>query len=114
MLKGSTYVFTDVMTNEGRGYNRTLGVFTAPVAGRYIFAVQMCPLRYKLASYALAVDGQPIARTHYIDAHDWTCSTLEALVALSVGSKVTVQSQGVGNAIGEGRLRWNTFFGMLI
>ncbi|XP_055883593.1 uncharacterized protein LOC106068713 [Biomphalaria glabrata] len=37
IVSGDTIVFTDVMLNDGQGYNETTGIFTAPVAGLYAF-----------------------------------------------------------------------------
>jgi len=36
---GQTIVFDQVDTNLGGGYNGTTGVFTAPVAGAYVFSL---------------------------------------------------------------------------
>lgn len=34
---GEVLVFSDVITNEGQGYNDTTGIFTAPKGGLYAF-----------------------------------------------------------------------------
>ena len=48
---GQTIVFNQVDTNLGGGYSNTTGVFTAPVAGTYVFSLTFY-MYYPSSSYA--------------------------------------------------------------
>ena len=38
---GQTVIYDEVLTNEGNGYDDKTGVFTCPLAGTYIFVVDV-------------------------------------------------------------------------
>ena len=44
------------MRNYGNGYDFNTGIFQAPVAGSYIFTVQLCPLVNRYIVYNIMVD----------------------------------------------------------
>jgi len=91
-------VFDKVDTNLGGGYNGTTGVFTAPAAGQYQFAVKYMML-YLNSSYAYSgevhllkngnITLRLFADTHRQEGNYDTASGL-TVMGLNKGDKVSV------------------------
>ncbi|XP_060551111.1 heavy metal-binding protein HIP-like [Ruditapes philippinarum] len=71
-----TIVFPDVLLNEGGGYDKITGMFTAPVTGLYYFSVHIC---HEAAKFVVAA----IVHGHTRVAVTSEYETLKELVARS-------------------------------
>lgn len=108
----STLKFDTVFINIGNGYDSHTGVFTAPVAGLYIFSLTaMSTNRGAPLSLALKKNGATLATTWgqgREDPSDQDSRTLPT--SLAKGDKVWI-AQFLGNGV-RGSW-WTTFTGFL-
>jgi len=111
---GQVLVFTELMRNYGYGYDINTGIFQAPVAGNYIFTVQLCPQVNIYLVYNIIVDGKADTVHSHIDRHVEVCSTSDTIVLLKAGSRVWVEMVNSGSQILEDHHRSQYFAGVLI
>ena len=85
-------IFGTVELNEGKGYNPSNGIFTAPASGMYVFDWTTLTQRGKLAHTSLVVNGKSKSWNHCDDITSKTylsCSKM-AVVKLKEGDKVWI------------------------
>jgi len=102
------------MRNYGNGYDFNTGIFQAPVAGSYIFTVQLCPLVNRYIVYNIMVDGKADTLHSHVDSKVKVCSTSDTIVLLKAGSRVWVEILNGGAEILEDGHRSQYFAGVLI
>ncbi|XP_062590531.1 multimerin-2-like [Saccostrea cucullata] len=68
-----TLVFPSVITNEGNGYNPSNGIFTAPIAGMYVFFVNIQSYQNKNIYVDIVLNGSTKVRTmaYGTNGHDY-------------------------------------------
>ena len=109
-----TIVYNAVTTNTGNAYDKLSGIFTAPVAGTYVFFTNCMSVDASSEESYILVDGSSVASCYSITPSGSTTEQGGTLttVHLSPGQKVWVQIlQGAENVRGH---RWNTFSGFLV
>ena len=110
-------VFQNIITNEGSGYDKSTGIFTAPVDGVYYFTVHVCAANSKYSPIGIVLDGTFIAKSIQYDTDTWTCGSAGAIVTMTSGSQVLVAStSGNSNFVLyiDNTYIMNTFSGVLI
>ena len=111
-------VFQNIITNEGSGYDKSRGIFTAPVDGVYYFTVHVCAANKKYSPIGIVLDGTLIAKSIQYDTDSWTCGSTGAIVTMTSGKQVWVASTGGGSTAhvlySSDSLIMNTFSGVLI
>ncbi|KAH3807238.1 hypothetical protein DPMN_135573 [Dreissena polymorpha] len=112
---GQDVVFTRVEVNEGQGYNKVTGKFTASVAGLYHFAVHYCTQDNKWVYLEIVHNGKSLqSSAHYGAASAYQCSSLQAYVVIVMGDTVWVRTTATSHLFQSGSLYTNTFSGVLI
>ena len=98
----------------GGGYNTDSGVFTAPVAGTYLFLVSVCPKNGdKTAEVEIIVDHEPFGYVCSDSAADIAnSSTGHCVVALEKDQKVWLRTFPDPSSFQDSRS--NCFSGMLL
>ena len=110
-------VFQNIITNEGSGYDKSTGIFTAPVGGVYYFTVHVCVANRKHSPVGIVLDGTFIAKSIQYDTDSWTCGSAGAIVTMTSGKQVWVAStDGSTNYVlySSTTFLMNTFSGILI
>ncbi|KAL4232021.1 Elastin microfibril interfacer [Mactra antiquata] len=121
---GDTIIFTNVMVNNGGGYDSNTGVFTAPINGTYIFTVHICLHNDKMFHYSIVQDNLiHTSGRFYGDKKFNSCHTADALMRMSVGQRVWLMCTFNGgsnyyrNVLYEFSSStynsWNTFSGLI-
>ncbi|XP_053374223.1 collagen alpha-2(VIII) chain-like [Mercenaria mercenaria] len=110
---GETLVFTTAPLNDGNGYNISTGVFTAPIAGTYIFSLQLCVPAGKNTYYAIMVGTEEVKRGRFIDNDFHTCYSSDTFVVLKSNENVYVKSI-YQSYLATNDYLWNTFSGILV
>jgi hypothetical protein len=110
-------VFKSIITNEGSGYDTSTGIFTAPVAGLYQFAVHLCTPISHYTYVGIVHAGNVIVKdyTHGV-GNNALCSSVGGAVRVESGEQIWVQALSYGSDRGlkDDTHRMNTFFGILI
>ena len=115
--KKEVLVFQNIITNEGSGYDKSTGIFTAPVEGVYNFIVHVCAENKKYSTIGLVLDGAFIAKSVQYDADQWACGSVGSIVTMKSGKQVWVASTGGSTSYvlrRENTYFMNTFSGVLI
>jgi hypothetical protein len=100
--------------NEGHGYNKTTGYFTAPVTGVYQFTAHTCNYFNKAIIVEIVHNGKVIAVTTNWDNYRNTCSSVSALAMVAAGDLVSIKSaHGDGHMVANHH-RWPSFNGVLL
>ncbi|XP_045198943.2 heavy metal-binding protein HIP-like [Mercenaria mercenaria] len=112
-ISGQTFIYKRTILNEGNGYDKTSGIFTAPVKGTYLFTVQFCTPRSDGVGYAIMSDNEEIKRGYIYDSDASSCHSSDAFAVLSKGGRVWIKC--TANVVPlHGGNYWNTFSGALI
>ena len=112
---GDTIFFQEIVQNEGKGYNKNTGIFTAPVTGTYLFTVQVCLYSNKRLSVSIVANGTAITAGHFGDK-DWNAichlTDGQAFVQAEEEVKVLVTYANPGSVIypDQKDTRWTFFF----
>ncbi|XP_060596402.1 cerebellin-3-like, partial [Ruditapes philippinarum] len=81
-------IFEKTITNEGRGYDTSTGLFTTPVGGLYQFVVHTCAGKNRYTYLGLVLEGSVIsADSNYGDASNG-CNNFGAIIRVRSGEKV--------------------------
>lgn len=112
-------VFTEPLFNHGGHYDNVTGVFTAPVAGNYLFTIQLSLYTGKTMYFSIVVDNERVTNGYFYEQNTYKSNTADAIVVLNKGSRVWVKymrGSTTGSVVIEGNndYRWNTFSGILI
>ncbi|XP_062607182.1 cerebellin-2-like [Saccostrea cucullata] len=100
--------YDNVITNQGNGYDKWTGIFTAPTAGLYVFSCTV--MAYERASMHMGIvqDGRLISTIHS-DISPWNQASETVVLVLKKGDKVWTRAHHVGRI----RENFNTFSGFL-
>ncbi|KAK7461196.1 hypothetical protein BaRGS_00038755 [Batillaria attramentaria] len=104
--------FDHVITNIGSGYNPRTGIFTAPVAGVYVFFLSFMSV-YNQGDVMLVIDkhGEELDTAFANAKTKYDQGSTEVTTHLTVGEKLWVRQQ-LGTAVRGGT--WTIFTGYLI
>lgn len=108
-------VFDSVTTNVGNGYNKADGIFTAPVAGTYVFTWTAYNKVHTHMQTELVVNNVVTGRTwsDAMDHDDVAIASNTVVVTLAVGDVVWIKSNTVHSGTISGALM-TTFSGWMI
>lgn len=108
-------VYPVVAQNDGNGYDRTTGIFTAPVAGLYLFTVQAMVYAGEFYYHAIVKDSNThlVYSAAYEDSGSPTTSSTTAAY-LNIGGKVWVKCLNKGSSKILATSNYNQFLGILI
>ncbi|KAL4225225.1 hypothetical protein ACF0H5_015915 [Mactra antiquata] len=115
-VPGETFIFTNVFSEHGDGYNPITGVFTVPVSGMYWFQVTLC-LRSSGCVFGIIVDGENILLETVYESGGDPCFSYSTVHLLSAGQSVVAKAlSGYSkcNINQDDLYRWNTFYGLLL
>jgi hypothetical protein len=108
-----TIVFPDVLLNEGGGYDKITGIFTAPLAGLYHFSVHICHATAKFMVVAIVHMDTDVAMTTGYENDNSSCSSAMALVKMEIGDRVYVKVAYPSTMYAD-KYRWPSFSGVLL
>ncbi|XP_048753241.2 cerebellin-3-like [Ostrea edulis] len=108
--KGSKVVFETVDLNEGRGYDASSGVFTAPHSGIYVFDWTILSWQGKYAHTSLVINGSNKSWNHCHDvvSKTWLPCSKMTVVKLKQGDKVWI---GVSSGTADIYQQYTSFSG---
>ena len=87
---GEIVVFPTVTYNEGSGYNRVTGKFTAPASGVYAFTKQTCTHNnYALTAFVHNTNNLLASE---ISSTGYSCSSAHVFVQMSRGEQLWVKT----------------------
>lgn len=103
--------------NLGGGYDRFLGIFTAPVTGLYLFTVHVCTYSNVGFYYYIMLDGNAVAKSTKFNTAQYDCSSCSVITQVTSGQRVWIQSSS-GSAsnthLYEDSQRQTSFSGVLL
>ncbi|KAL4226081.1 hypothetical protein ACF0H5_014069 [Mactra antiquata] len=108
-------VFESIIQNEGGGYDKSNGIFTAPVAGVYQYNAQLCANKEGNLEYAIDVGGANIISGEFraaSDSDDEKCISFSAAYLTAKGQEVSVEGHNCPLDAGNDDLLY--FSGVLI
>lgn len=100
--------YDNVITNQGNGYDKWTGIFTAPRAGLYVFSCTVMAYDRRSMHIEIIQDGQLISTIHS-DSSRWNQASETVVLALKKGNKVWTRARRVGQIHGN----FNIFSGFL-
>jgi len=122
---GQTIVFNQVLINDGNGYNKHTGVFTAPITGTYFFTFSIL-VTHTATNVRLVKDGEhlvgavgyssteylPNNSSHRVSDH----SSNSVVVQLNAGQSVWVEAYAFADTEIDGypEFRFVAFSGFLL
>ncbi|XP_060560655.1 heavy metal-binding protein HIP-like [Ruditapes philippinarum] len=111
---GQTFVFPDVLLNEGGGYDKITGMFTAPVTGLFFFSVHICQEVSKYVVAAIVHGHTTVAVTSEYESIGASCSSVMAPVKMTAGERVYVKCPYPSVLRADSSHRWPSFTGVLL
>lgn len=103
-------VFETAQDNYGDGYNTSTGIFTAPVAGLYLFSAQVCPSENDNLRFEIMKGGSELLYGTAYDYYGRDCTSATTFARLEVGEEVWMTLRS--NALADSEA--NYFSGVLI
>ncbi|XP_062591106.1 complement C1q subcomponent subunit B-like [Saccostrea cucullata] len=100
--------YDNVITNQGNGYDKWTGIFTAPTAGLYVFSCTIMAFDRSAIHIEIVQDGRLISTVNS-DISPWNQGSETVVLTLKKGGKVWTRAQHVGKIHGL----YNIFSGFL-
>ncbi|XP_053374022.1 uncharacterized protein LOC123533015 [Mercenaria mercenaria] len=115
---GETMVFSTTHFDVDSSYNNETGIFVAPVAGIYIFNLQLCITSNRYIHFEIDTTKGPILKGRFIDdggSYDG-CQTATTVAELGIKEHVWIESgqSTSGTDLWQYPYIWNSFSGALI
>ncbi|XP_045183918.2 complement C1q-like protein 4 isoform X1 [Mercenaria mercenaria] len=110
---GDTLTFNNILNNAGNGYNSDTGIFTAPIAGTYIFAFHIEHWETKELTAQLMLDNTIQVSSVVYPGGKSTQSGNTAVIGLQMGQTVWVKTSE-GQLYGSETFHGTTFSGALL
>ena len=98
-LENTQLVYDEVNLNDGNGYNKADGTFTAPSGGLYVFHVSTGAIDNSYAVMELVLNGK-VRNIGFADSGNHTDRTFATTVTPLPLKKGDVVSTRIGNAYG--------------
>lgn len=113
---GQTFVFTTTVINEGNGYDKLTGQFTAPIGGLYKFDVQLCLPKgaSNYIHYDILANNILVQSGFFRDYDAYKCYVADVLLRLETGGNVKVTCDSCNGNLWQDNSGWNTFSGIRI
>ena len=113
---GETMKFDGIISNVGNPYDAETGHFMCPVAGLYVFSVNLMSERYLKEAYGqLVKEGQTITRVYAScteTKHHYSQSATFIILECKAGERIWVESYKIQSKVyGE---RFSTFSGYIL
>ncbi|XP_053390641.1 uncharacterized protein LOC128553497 [Mercenaria mercenaria] len=115
---GETLVFSTTTFDIGSGYNNKTGEYVTPVAGIYMFTLQLCMSNKKYLYFEIVSGKSAILKGCMHDDGDGTygCQTATTVAVLGAKEAVSIKSESTSSEsdIKKESGVWNSFSGVLI
>ncbi|XP_045202038.2 uncharacterized protein LOC123555495 [Mercenaria mercenaria] len=116
-MSGETLVFSTTYFDRGSGYNNKTGVYVTPVAGIYMFNLQLCITDGHYVYYEIDTEKEPVMRGLFTDEDVLNHSCQMATAAAILDAKERVWIKVISSISGlhfwkDSRV-WNSFSGVL-
>ncbi|XP_060606797.1 uncharacterized protein LOC132759080 isoform X2 [Ruditapes philippinarum] len=109
-------VFNTVITNQGKGYDSSTGIFTAPYTGLYFFSAHVCNQGNNDVYYGIYQNGTWLTKS--IQSSDVTrehsCSSVSTIAMVNKTGEVWVQPLSLSHSVFYNDKGWNAFSGSLL
>ncbi|XP_060606445.1 uncharacterized protein LOC132758766 [Ruditapes philippinarum] len=109
-----TMIFPEVLLNEGGGYDKVTGIFTAPVAGLYQFNAHICHATAKYVVVAIVHMDTEVAMTTGYENDASSCGSAMAPVKMEISDHVYVKVTYPSTLYADSKYRWPSFTGVLL
>ncbi|XP_053390928.1 A disintegrin and metalloproteinase with thrombospondin motifs adt-1-like [Mercenaria mercenaria] len=117
-LNGEKLVFSTTTLDKGSGYNNKSGIYITPVAGIYMFTLQLCITASRFIYFEIDTAEGPIHKGCFNDdASDFSgCQTATTIAELGAKEHVWIKSGSStsGTDFWKESKVWNSFSGVLI
>lgn len=108
--RGDTFVFQNVLTNFGNGYDNKTGVFTAPMSGVYVFTLQVCVNDGKSIYYEIKQGKESILKGRQYKSSSRMCTAAVAFSYLKTGDSVSSGCSNVDTTTGSNIAESPTYY----
>ncbi|XP_052236168.1 C1q-related factor-like [Dreissena polymorpha] len=85
-------MFEDVLYNHGSGYDRSSGVFIAPVGGTYLFTARLLSQAAGSVFFEINVNGNMNSNGALFSSNGWIYASADSVVRLLPGERVFIKS----------------------
>lgn len=111
---GNTFIFKNVISNEGGGYSGATGIFKAPYSGLYFFTAHVCNSAGNPVQYAIVVDNRNIISSLHFGKDTYhRCAAVSVVVIVNQNERVWIQCLG-SSELHQDSNRCNSFSGALL